>query len=208
MEPTAEVRRELSLPWLAGGCAIFLAGSALHGMLARWHEGLPLPHGFDPILQSLPRVSGDWLCTWGFVLFHPAVGALWARRQPRRLPFCLAVIGFWIGVRAVFIALNPVGPPADLKPFYMGDLRFLRGLVHFDTELFFSGHTGMPYLYFLLSPGLPRLRAACLVFSLLMGAGVLLTRNHFLIDVLGAYFMTYSIWALAGRLFRRLEPLP
>jgi hypothetical protein len=38
-----------------------------------------------------------------------------------------------------------------------------------------------------------------------MGAGVLLTRNHFPIDVLGAYFVTYSTWVMGRGLFAGLD---
>jgi hypothetical protein len=75
----------------------------------------------------------------------------------------------------------------------------------FDNELFFSGHTGIPFLYFLIcrSPSWGRyLYLAC---SIAMGVCVLLTHNHYAIDVLGAYFMTYSIHALSRRLLHRLD---
>lgn len=187
------------------GAALFLLGWTAYCALARYQDGKALPAGFDPLLAALPRVSGDWLLTWGWLLFNAAVMLYWALAKRARLPFFLAMVGFWTFVRAIFIALTPVGPPHGLTPFYGGALSFLRGRLFFDSELFFSGHTGLPYLYSLLAGSATMMRRGCLAFSLVMGAGVLLTRNHFPIDVLGAYFVTYSIWAFGKGLFARLD---
>ena len=187
------------------GSALFLLGWAAFCALARYQDGKVLPSGFDPLLGALPRVSGDLLLTWGWLLFNVGVMLYWARAKRERLPYFLAMVGFWTLVRAVFIALTPVGPPHDLIPFYGGALSFLRGRLYFDSELFFSGHTGLPYLYSLLAAPATLMRRGCLAFSLVMGAGVLLTRNHFPIDVLGAYFVTYSIWAFGKGLFIGLD---
>lgn len=198
-----------ALPWrgLLQGALAFAASAALFSALGRWHDAQPLPPGVDPVLQSLPYWGEDWLLSWVWIGFHPLVLAAWLRGEPRRVPWQLYMLSFWVAVRAVFVALNPVGPPPGMVPIYDGRalLESIRGRFIFDSELFFSGHTGLPFLYALLARPGP-LRAACLAFSALMGAGVLLTRNHFVIDVLGAYFMTYSIWALGRRLLARWEP--
>lgn len=201
--------RAAPFPWrgvLSGAIAV-AASFWLFSVMGRWHEALPLPRGVDPLLQSLPRWDADWLLSWAWIAFHPLVILAWGRTEPARLPWWLRMIAFWFAVRAVFVALNPVGPPEGLSPIFEGGtLSFLRGRFIFDTELFFSGHTGAPFLYALLSRPGSRLRVFCLAFSALMAAGVLLTRNHFIIDVLGAYFMTYSIAALGRRALKRWEP--
>jgi hypothetical protein len=187
------------------GIGLFVLGWASYCVLARYQDGKLLPAGVDPLLSALPKVGGDWLLTWGWLIFNAAVMLHWARARRPRLPYFLAMVGFWTFVRAVFIALDPVGPPRDLAPFYAGALSFLRGRLFFDSELFFSGHTGLPYLYALLAGTATVLGRVCLAVSVVMGAGVLLTRNHFTIDVLGAYFVTYSAWALGRRLLAGLD---
>ena len=77
----------------------------------------------------------------------------------------------------------------------------------FNNENFFSGHTGVPFLLFLLFR-VKWVRAVFLVESVAMGACVLLTRNHYTIDVLGAYFMTYAIYRLGLFLFGWLDDTP
>lgn len=187
------------------GTALFALGWLAYAFLARYQDGKALPAGVDPLLSALPSASGDWLLTWGWLAFNGAVMLHWALARRPRLPYFLAMVGFWTLVRAVFIALTPVGPPKELVRFYGGALSFLRGRLFFDSELFFSGHTGLPYLYALLAGLATPLGRGCLAFSAVMGAGVLLTRNHFPIDVVGAYFVTYSTWMLGKRLFPGLD---
>ena len=189
---------------MLAGAALFALGWAAYCVLGRYQDGKVLPPGVDPLLSALPSVGSDWLLTWGWLSFNAAVMTYWAVARRPRLPYFLAMVGLWTFVRAVFIALTPFGPPHGLVPFYEGTLSFLRGRVFFDSELFFSGHTGLPYLYSLLA-GSTLLGRGCLAFSVVMGAGVLLTRNHFPIDVLGAYFMTYSTWSLGRSLLSALD---
>lgn len=210
--PRIETKTEIAaaaFPWRGFllGVLAFAASAALYSALGRWHDTLPLPPGVDPILERLPRLNSDWLVSWGWIAPQPLLYWAWFKRDARRVPWQLWMIAFWVALRSVFVALNPVGPPAGMVPIYGGRplLEFMRGRFIFDTELFFSGHTGMPFLYALLSrPGTVE-RRLCLLWSAAMGAGVLFTRNHFVIDVLGAYFMTYSIAALGRRLLKRWE---
>lgn len=190
----------------AAGAGLLAAGIAVFCWLGALHDARPLPSGHDPLLGLLPRPDVEFLLSWVWIGFHPAVWACWARRERSRLPYFFGMIGFWMIVRSLFIALNPVGPPAGIERIYEGGaLSFLQGRFIFDNELFFSGHAGAPYLYSLLSRERPVLARACLAFSVLMGAGVLLSRNHYFIDVAAAYFMTYSIHALGRRWLKGLD---
>ena len=45
------------------------------------------------------------------------------------------------------------------------------------------------------------LKLLALSGSLIMGLCVLLSHNHYSVDVLGAYFVSYSIYALAENLY-------
>jgi len=60
-------------------------------------------------------------------------------------------------------------------------------------------------LYYLFCP-YPWYRRFFLASTVLMGVSVLLTRNHYTLDVLGAFFMTYGIYALSRKLLGFLDP--
>lgn len=186
--------------------AILLGGLLAFGLVGRAHDALVLPAGVDPLRAYLPFAEPRWLIVTLWLLFHPAVFAAWFVRDRARLPYCFAMIGLFLLVRAAFIGLGPVGPPEEISPLYEGGpLAFLHGTNEFRNEMFFSGHTGAPYLYALLSWRRPLLRNLCLGISAAMGIGVLVSRNHYAIDVLGAWFVTYSIFALGRRALVRLD---
>ena len=186
--------------------AILVGGLLVFGWVGRAHDALALPAGVDPLRPYLPFFEPRWLIVWLWLLFHPAVFAAWLARDRARVPYCFAMIGFFLFVRAAFIGLGPVGPPEEISPLYEGGpLEFLHGTNEFQNEMFFSGHTGAPYLYALLSWHRPVLRNACLATSAAMAIGILVSRNHYSIDVLGAWFVTYSIFALGRRILKPLD---
>lgn len=193
---------------LALAVALYAGAWGVYSLLGHLHDALPLPTGVDPLLYRLPYIELPWLLSQGFLSFNVAVFVCWWKWERERFPFYLSMAAFFIFVRTIFIVLGPVGAPASIAPLYASPmLSWLRGWLFFDTEQFFSGHTGIPYLYFLLSRT-PNLRRACLAFSVVMGIGVLVSRNHYWIDVLGAYFMTYSIHRLGRRLWARFIEAP
>ena len=187
---------------------LYIGAWAVYSVLGHLHDALPLPTGVDPLLYRLPYIELPWLLSQGFLLFNLAVFVSWWKWEKQRFPYYLSMAAFFIFVRTIFIVLGPVGAPASIAPLYSSPmLSWLRGWLFFDTEQFFSGHTGIPYLYFLLTRN-PLLKRACLAMSILMGVGVLVSRNHYWIDVLGAYFMTYSIHRLGRRLWARFFEAP
>ncbi len=175
---------------------------------ARLQGALPLKPGTDLILERLPWVDATPLLSYGFVALHAVFFLYWFKREPRRVPYLLAQLALFMLVRNVFIALTPVAAPEGILPIYRGGpMGGFDNTMNFENELFFSGHTGTPFLYFLMSRRTPWLAWPCLIFSGLMGVGVLLTRNHYAIDVVGAWFITYAVHSLGRKLLGRLDPV-
>jgi hypothetical protein len=69
-------------------------------------------------------------------------------------------------------------------------------------DLFFSGHTGFPYLMALIFWNTKPLRWLFLAASIFFGGAVLLGHLHYSIDVFSAFFITYGIFNIAIRLFK------
>jgi len=81
------------------------------------------------------------------------------------------------------------------------------GVYTFQNEFIFSGHTAMPFLFALFFETRTQ-KAVMLVGSITMAAAVLLTHNHYTVDVISAYFIAYAIFVLSRNLyFRRVRPL-
>jgi len=193
---------------LAGTAFFFILAFYLFSVIGWHHDRSPLPVGYDPVLQALPALNLLPVLTYGWLVCH--LGALYVGVvfEPRRIPYFLSTIGLFVLVRAVFVGLNPVGAPQEMLDLNATAMfSYIKDHLAFRNEFFFSGHTGMPYLYFLLFHHMPRIRLAFLGTSIVMGASVLLTRNHYTIDVLGAFFMTYAIYRLSRYLLGFLDPL-
>ena len=191
------------------GLGLLCASYLLLYFICRYRASLPLPSGVDPLAALLP--SSDWtpLLSYGFIAFQTAFYLYWIANAPRRLPYLLASTGLLMLVRDFFVLLTPVSVLPGFIPLYsQRSLSALRGTLFFDNELFFSGHAGVPFLYALICRGERALSTVCLAVSAAMALGVLLTRNHYSIDVLGAYFIVPTVHALGRRLLSGLEGAP
>ncbi|MBI2384572.1 MAG: hypothetical protein HYV14_01030 [Elusimicrobia bacterium] len=195
------------LGWTGFGLFLIAAAYALLAILCRYRAGQPFPPGLDPFCAVLPLKDWTGFLSGGYLLFLAAFYSYWLARGPGRVPYLVVATGVLMLVRDLFLLLTPVGALPGLMPLYRGGVASgIHGTLLFDQELFFSGHTGVPFLYFLLSRDRKPVALACLAVSLLNAAGVLLTRNHYSLDVLGAFFIVPTIGAITRRLFGALDP--
>ena len=156
----------------------------------------------DMLLDRLPLVDTSLVVDQGMVLFAIAVAAL-AASFPSRVPFLVKSVALFVAVRAVFISLTHLAVyPQHIVP-QQDDLT--QALAYFSTDgsLFFSGHTGLPLLVALIFWDRRSIRMAFLAASVVASASVLLAHVHYTIDVLGAVFITPTIYRMAGWCFPR-----
>jgi hypothetical protein len=118
---------------------------------------------------------------------------------PRRIPFTLEAVGLFILIRALFISMTHIGPFTP-RVVFEHSWTWLLGLGGI-ADLFFSGHTGLPFLAALIFWDHPFIRSVYLAGSIALGASVLLGHLHYSIDVFSAFFITYAIFHIAQRLF-------
>jgi hypothetical protein len=175
----------------------YLAGTLadVQGELAR-----PSP---DLLLRSLPLVDLRVVFVWGFaafLLWAFMAGWIYERQRGAHILwlYCLLIL-----VRAGFLILTPMHlPKGALLPRQDSLHLFIGSYVNFKHDLFFSGHTAMPYLGYLVH----RTRWVSWSFlglAILMAATVLLTRLHYSIDVFAAFFITYALYRFERRWLRR-----
>ena len=123
------------------------------------------------------------------------------------MPFLLFLLGVYLVVRTLYVFLSPIGAPAQILDMRELDSLFalVAGEYTFQNEFIFSGHTAVPFLFFLFFDSRWH-KGVMLAGSLAMAFAVLVTRNHYAVDVLSAYLVGYSVYALSGWLFRALRP--
>jgi hypothetical protein len=151
----------------------------------------------DIILSNIPVFDVGGLFVYGAValIIFIAVALL---IDPRRIPFTLNTLALLILVRSLFITLTHIGPFPNQTPL---DLGAVTSKFIFGGDLFFSNHTAIPFILALLFWDEKALRYAFLLWSFFFGITALMGHLHYSIDVLSAYFITYTVYCIAQRLF-------
>ena len=122
---------------------------------------------------------------------------------PDRAPFFLWAYALIVATRAVFTVLTPLGIPPGAPSFEDFPLRSVLQYFDFRYTFFFSGQTAFNFFGFMLARR-AWVRWACLGFSLVLAACVLMSRLHYSVDVGAAFLITYAVAGLARRSWRAL----
>src|SRR4030081_2922391 len=152
----------------------------------------------DFVLSRVGPYNLRFLFVYGtFTAFVITLGLLaW---RPNRVPFALKAMALFLLVRAVFVSLTHMAPspidPQAPAPFFNS--------IFYGSDLFFSGHTGLPLLAALAFWHMPQWRMFYLALTAFFGSIVLLGHYHYSIDVLAALFITHGVFQISCWLFRR-----
>jgi cell division protein FtsW (lipid II flippase) len=84
------------------------------------------------------------------------------------------------------------------------ELPWITSHLGFQNDLFFSGHTAVPFLGFLLFKD-SNIRYFFLISSIVLGATVLFMHIHYSIDVFSAFFITFGTFKLGEHVFKKID---
>ena len=153
----------------------------------------------DVILSNTPVFDLDEIFVGGSLVFAALITYL-CFANPKNIPYTVKSIAFFTITRSVFVSLTHIG--AFPQRAILDPASFISKFT-FGGDLFFSGHTGMPFLIALIFWHNRFLRYLFLGISLVFAVVVLLGHRHYSIDVLGAYFITYTIFHLTELIFKK-----
>lgn len=153
----------------------------------------------DIILSNLRTFDVDLLFIYGgFFIF--LVIFLLCLIEPKKIPFIIKSISFFVLTRSIFVSLTHIAPfPSQIS---IASTNFLNHFI-FSGDLFFSGHTGLPFLMALIYWREEYIRYFFLALSIFFGFVVLMGHLHYSIDVLSAFYITYSVYKLNQYLFKK-----
>lgn len=174
-----------------------LAGLAVNNFAIRFSTERISNSVTDIILSNTPALPVNNLFIYG-TFFAIGVSVILAAYYPREIPFALNATALFFVIRSVFVSLTHLAPFA---PHVADDFGAIINNAFFGGDLFFSGHTGLPFLGALMFWDRPNLRYFYLGLSIFFGALVLLGHIHYSIDVASAFFITYGIYHIAIWLF-------
>lgn len=155
----------------------------------------------DIILSNIPVFDVDMIFLYGPVILWAFVLFL-ILYEPKRIPFVLKSLATFLFIRSVFVILTHIGPFPDQVPVLMGPNNLLNRFI-FGGDLFFSAHTGAPFLMALVFWDNKFLRVLFIITSIFFGIIVLMGHLHYSIDVMGAFFITYTIYHISETLFKK-----
>lgn len=159
----------------------------------------------DLILDNIPVFHVGPLFFGGMLVLTiiPIVLVLY---NPRRAPFIFVATAIFFTIRSFFMVLTHLAPPNIEYYQYVEHEHHVRNVVFTissGTDLFFSGHTGYPFLLALTFWKNRALRYFFIVFSLVMAATVLLGHLHYSIDVFAAFFIAYGVFEMSRYFFKK-----
>jgi len=153
----------------------------------------------DIILSNMPVIDVDDLFLFGPVIFWIII-AVYFFSDPKKIPFTIKCIAVFLIIRSIFISLTHIGPFPDAT---LISFSGIIGVFTTGKDLFFSSHTGLPFLMALVFWHDKYVRYFCLISSLFFGAVVLFGHLHYSIDVFAAFFITYAIFHIARKIFKK-----
>ena len=155
----------------------------------------------DIVLSNIPVFDVDGIFVYGPVVFWLIIATYAIFFEFKKIPFMLKSISLFVVIRAIFITLTHIGPFPYQNITYISN-SFLSVFTS-GNDLFFSSHTGLPFLMTLVFWENRFIRLFCLMSSFFFGAIVLMAHLHYSIDVAAAFFITYTIYHLAEKWFKK-----
>lgn len=150
----------------------------------------------DIILDNLPAQDVTSIFLGGAVILLILLLIIFIR-EPKYIPFSLKSVSLFYLVRSFFLILTHLAPPFNNTISYSNSFTLLSS----GYDLFFSGHTGLPFLFALIFWETKSLRYLFFAGAIFGGVSVLLGHLHYSIDVFAAPFIAFGIYHLAKNLF-------
>ncbi|MCX6702507.1 MAG: phosphatase PAP2-related protein [Candidatus Wolfebacteria bacterium] len=153
----------------------------------------------DIILNNVPVFNVGPILVYGSIVLSVFIIGLLVH-DPKKAPFVLKSMGLFYLIRSLFISMTHLGPfPGQA---FLPHNRIWDNF-NFGADLFFSGHTGMSFLLALILWKNKTLRYILLACSVGFGVTVLLGHLHYTIDVFAAFFISYAIYNLSVKFFKK-----
>lgn len=152
----------------------------------------------DILFSIIPSIDLSYLY-FGGIWIIALLGIIYGiYKEPLKIPLALTALSIFFIIRGICISSTHIGiPPDHIIPNIQG----LGILQFFRNDLFFSGHTGIPFLIALLVWKDVFWRNIFLLASVIMALTVISMRIHYTIDIIGAYFITYGIFHISEKLY-------
>lgn len=164
----------------------FASQAYLHHYIS---EGKTLPMLSDLILDNIKYVNVSLI--YDITALIPIILIIvyiFHKKEYKRLPFILLMVGLFYIVRGIFIVLTPFGNP----PMFNGSDPPFHGFANYELGVYPSGHAGNVFLlYLLVRDRVYKLFILICLFIVIIT--LFLSHGHYSIDILSGIFFSYAI---------------
>ena len=129
----------------------------------------------DIILSNIPVYDVDGIFTYGSFFLVAAILFI-IFRYLQSMPFVIEAVSLFVVVRSMFITMTHIAP-FPTKIVLESDIM---ARISYGSDLFFSGHTGLPFLIALIYWDKPAVRYLFLSLSVMFATVVLLGHMHYI----------------------------
>ena len=145
----------------------------------------------DIILSNINPIDFSWLLVFGY--FVPQILFfiyLLLKKNFKTFFYFYFVMGALSLTRLFFNMMTNLQVQSDAVPSKYFTSLFM------DNDLFFSGHTALPFLFFLIYKKLDKKYTyiTMIIWTILMAITVIFMKVHYTIDVMSAPFITFGIF--------------
>lgn len=155
----------------------------------------------DLILDNLPTLDFDFFFIYGFMFILATLLLYPLLFNVKKLHIVISQFSLLVLIRSFFVSLTHLSMPVSALT-YTAPKFF--AFLDFKNSLFFSGHTAVPFLGFLLFRK-EKIGIFFLIASFVMAFTVLAMHVHYSIDVFSAFFITYGSFKIGEWLFKKFN---
>jgi hypothetical protein len=178
--------------------AVALVIDYMTGTYVQEVQGVSAP---DFILDHLPTVDLHLVYIYGIVIIVAFLLLYPLFFRVNEFHEVISQFSLLMAIRGIFTCFTHLTLPAGAIALNVPRALFF---LDFTNDLFFSGHTAVPFLGFLLFKK-DKIRYFFLASSVIMAMVVLLMHVHYTIDVLSAFFITYGSYKIGARFFDKIN---
>lgn len=201
----------------------FFINIGIHGLAGYFTDNIgrfqpplwDIAHFLLPVVHEI-----DFLFEYGLLISAGIILTIMILKNPGKVPYFLFLLNFWFLIRTACACITVLSPPEGVNllplPVNFESIwdKFIYGLES-KNILFFSGHVGLPYFgakmfeeahiapfkIFGLNINIVKFLKT---WAFIMGCVVLLTREHYSIDIVGAVGLRTWIYNGGDKLWHKL----
>ncbi len=154
----------------------------------------------DPVLNLFAPVNVTWL-TFMVIYFALIAAIIYFVQNPKQLLTAITAYGIMILFRIAAMYILPLDPPAKMIALQDPFVEFFGQSGTLTRDLFFSGHTAIMFLFFLITVN-KKLKYIFLSGTIAIAILVIIQHVHYSVDVFVAFFVSYCSYAIAKKIVK------